>query len=72
MAFLDDFRAQVEAAKPKCKRCGAVSVAKITYSERYGGREMWSEEHTCLDHANSALDHIKRVGFIIETKWLNK
>ena len=72
MAFLDDFRAQVEAAKPKCKRCGAVSAAKITYSERYGRREMWSEEHTCLDHAVSTLDRLKQIGFIIEVKWLNR
>ncbi|WP_206511952.1 hypothetical protein [Rhodococcus sp. KRD197] len=72
MAFLDDFRAQVEAAKPKCKRCGAVSIAKITYSQNYSGRDIWSEEHTCLDHANDLFERIKRGAILLETKWLNK
>lgn len=70
MAFLDDFRAQVDAAKPSCKRCGAVSDAKITYTERIGRRNIWSEEHTCVNHAVSAIDRIGSIGRIVEMKWL--
>lgn len=47
-------------------------MAKITYSQNYSGRDIWSEEHTCLDHANDLFERIKRGAILLETKWLNK
>ncbi|ANQ74420.1 hypothetical protein AOT96_29095 [Rhodococcus sp. 008] len=71
MGFLDDFTAQVEAAKPKCKRCGAVSAAKITYTQKAGHRSTWAEQHTCLDHAVDAIDHLHSISNVIDVKWLD-
>lgn len=61
-----------EALTPRCARCEAAAVAKITYTQYIGRRPIWAEAHACLTHFDEVTDQLHAQGNVIDVKWLDR
>ena len=72
MTAMERLAALIDATKPRCVRCEAAAVAKISYTQYIGYRPIWAEAHTCLTHFDEVIDELHARGNVIDVKWLDQ